>query len=50
MTDLASLPSAAERVEQTPLIPREALFGNPTRAGGQISPDGQWLAWLRTKA
>lgn len=29
-----------------PLIPREALFGNPTRAGGQISPDGQWLSWL----
>ncbi len=29
-----------------PLIPREHLFGNPTRAGGQISPDGQWLSWL----
>src|SRR6478735_11423747 len=31
---------------QTPLIPREALFGNPTRTSGQISPDGNWLAWL----
>ena len=29
-----------------PLIPREVLFGNPTRAGGQISPDGKWLGWL----
>ena len=29
-----------------PLIPRDHLFGNPTRAAGQISPDGQWLAWL----
>lgn len=29
-----------------PLIPREALFGNPTRAQGRISPDGQWLSWL----
>jgi dipeptidyl aminopeptidase/acylaminoacyl peptidase len=29
-----------------PLIPRDALFGNPTRAGGAISPDGQWLAWM----
>lgn len=28
-----------------PLIEREKLFGNPTRAGGQISPDGQWLSW-----
>jgi dipeptidyl aminopeptidase/acylaminoacyl peptidase len=27
-----------------PLIPRQALFGNPTRALGQISPDGQWLS------
>jgi len=29
-----------------PLIPRDHLFGNPTRAAGQISPDGKWLAWL----
>ena len=29
-----------------PLIPRESLFGNPTRASGEISPDGQWLSWL----
>ena len=29
-----------------PLIPREALFGNPTKAGGQLSPDGKWLTWL----
>lgn len=47
MTDAATaLPSAAERVEQTPMIPREALFGNPTRSGGQISPDGRWLGWM----
>jgi len=32
-----------------PLIPRDALFGNPTKAGGQISPDGQWLSWLAPK-
>ncbi|MFO6430338.1 alpha/beta fold hydrolase [Erythrobacter sp. W302b] len=32
-----------------PLIPRAALFGNPTRAAGQISPDGQWLSWLAPK-
>src|SRR5581483_5170957 len=30
----------------TPLIPRVQLFGNPTRAQGQISPDGRWLSWL----
>ncbi|MHA7819184.1 MAG: S9 family peptidase [Erythrobacter sp.] len=30
----------------TPMIPREHLFGNPTRAAGKISPDGKWLSWL----
>jgi dipeptidyl aminopeptidase/acylaminoacyl peptidase len=38
--------SAASRIAQTPLIPRDVLFGNPVRSGGQISPDGQWLAWM----
>ena len=33
-------------IDQFPLIPREALFGNPSRAMGKISPDGQWLSWL----
>jgi len=28
------------------LIPRAQLFGNPTRAQGQIAPDGRWLSWL----
>ena len=47
MTETATaLSSAATRVAPVPLIPREALFGNPTRAGGQSSPDGQWLAWM----
>ena len=32
-----------------PLIPREDLFGNPTRASGQISPDGKWLSWRAPK-
>ena len=46
MTDVATLPSAAERVSEVPLIPREALFGNPSRAGGTISDDGKWLGWM----
>lgn len=32
-----------------PMIPRDALFGNPERAAGQISPDGKWLSWLAPK-
>ena len=29
-----------------PLIPREILFGNPARSRPQLSPDGQYLAYL----
>ncbi|PKP65612.1 MAG: S9 family peptidase [Alphaproteobacteria bacterium HGW-Alphaproteobacteria-7] len=37
------------QTQTAPLIARSALFGNPTRAAGQISPDGQWLSWLAPK-
>ena len=30
-----------------PLIDRELLFGNPEIAGGQISPDGKYLSFLK---
>ncbi|MFO0935020.1 MAG: S9 family peptidase [Gemmataceae bacterium] len=33
--------------ELPPLIARDVLFGNPDRAGPQISPDGKRLAYLR---
>ncbi|KPF45326.1 peptidase S9 [beta proteobacterium AAP121] len=29
-----------------PLIERAKFFGNPTKAGGRISPDGRWLSWV----
>src|SRR5665213_2724791 len=29
-----------------PLIPRKVLFGNPERMNPQMSPDGQWIAYL----
>ncbi|BBC74134.1 peptidase S9 [Altererythrobacter sp. B11] len=38
--------AAAEAVAAVPLIPRDALYGNPSRSGGRISPDGKWLSWL----
>jgi dipeptidyl aminopeptidase/acylaminoacyl peptidase len=37
---------AATGLEAVPLIPREALFGNPTRAQGRLSPDGKWVSWI----
>lgn len=30
----------------SPVIPRDALYGNPERADVQISPDGKQLSWL----
>ncbi|MEM7688021.1 MAG: S9 family peptidase [Pseudomonadota bacterium] len=33
-------------LDQFDLIPREHLFGNPTKAQGKLSPDGKWLSWL----
>jgi len=38
--------TAADAVQSFPLITREALFGNPVRSGGTISPDGRWLGWM----
>ncbi|KLI64227.1 S9 family peptidase [Aurantiacibacter marinus] len=46
MTDTASATTAATRISDTPLIPRDHLFGNPARAGGKISPDGKWVSWM----
>ncbi|MHC9084035.1 S9 family peptidase [Luteimonas sp. RIT-PG2_3] len=39
----AAKPVTLEDVE---LIPREALFGNPERAGVQLSPDGKYISWI----
>jgi dipeptidyl aminopeptidase/acylaminoacyl peptidase len=37
---------ARASAEDTPLIPRQVLFGNPDKAGPKISPDGTRLAFL----
>lgn len=42
-TGPAATATPAAEVE---LIPRDALFGNPERAGVQISPDGKYLSWV----
>ncbi len=42
----AAAPAAMPLAINAPLIPREALFGNPTKSAGQISPDGKWLSWM----
>ncbi len=46
MTSPAATAPAGQDLSAYPLIAREALFGNPTRASAQISPDGAYLTWL----
>ena len=29
-----------------PLIARQALFGNPVKSAGRLSPDGKWVSYL----
>ena len=41
--------NTASNLEDFDLIPREALFGNPNRTAGQLSPDGKWLGWIAPK-
>ncbi len=43
---LAHVATFAEFNEDVPLIPRETLFGNPERAGVQLSPYGDYLSFL----
>jgi dipeptidyl aminopeptidase/acylaminoacyl peptidase len=33
-------------MENSPLIPRDTLFGNPQRAQARLSPDGKWLSFV----
>lgn len=37
---------AATRADAATLIPRDAIFGNPTKSQGRISPDGRFVSWL----
>ena len=38
--------SAAAAAQDVPLIERAKLFGNPSKVGGQLSPDGKWLSFI----
>lgn len=43
----AACQSPAPKVEQPPLIDRELLFDAPEIAGGQISPDGKFISFIK---
>jgi dipeptidyl aminopeptidase/acylaminoacyl peptidase len=33
--------------QQPPLLDRNLFFGNPQISGGQLSPDGQWISFMK---
>lgn len=33
--------------QKTPLLDRDLFFGNPEISSGQISPDGQWISFMK---
>lgn len=43
-TTLAQQQPVASGAER--LIPRELIFGNPSRSGAQVSPDGKHISWV----
>lgn len=42
----AAQPAMASDSAQPPLIERAKLFGNPSKTGGQLSPDGKWISFI----
>ncbi len=44
-----SKPTTSKATSGSDLIAREVLFGNPDRAGPQVSPDGKQIAFLAPK-
>ena len=34
--------------QKTPLLDRDLFFGNPEISGGQLSPDGQWISFMKS--
>lgn len=42
-----AVPAPAQKSSQPPVIDRELFFGNPEIAGAQISPDGQFITFLK---
>ena len=41
-----ALAQSAAATDTVPLIERAKFFGNPSKVGGRLSPDGQWLSWI----
>jgi hypothetical protein len=44
---LAPAAAGAQTAPSTPLLDRELFFGDPEIAGAQLSPDGQYLSFIK---
>ncbi len=44
---LFSLNYLMNMTAQTPILDRDLFFGNPQIAGGQLSPDGKWISFMK---
>lgn len=44
---IGSTALAQSKLKATPTLDRELFFGNPEISGGQLSPDGQWISFLK---
>lgn len=44
---LAALSTTTTFAQQTPVLDRQLFFGNPEISGGQLSPDGQWISFMK---
>ena len=43
----ADPPRAPRAASQPPVLDRELFFGNPEITGAQLSPDGQYVAFIK---
>ena len=46
ITSLCAVGASPSSTTPAPLIERSKIFGNPTRSGASLSPNGRWLSWL----
>lgn len=44
---LFSLIYLAQMTGQTPILDRDLFFGNPQISGGQLSPNGKWISFMK---
>ncbi len=35
------------QAQETPILDRDLFFGNPEISGGQLSPDGKWISFMK---